>query len=141
MVVSDAYNTMDCSLPGSSVHGDSPGKNTGVGCHFLLQGIFPTQGLNPAWQAAFFTHQAAREALNGEKSGPTKDSDKKNEIKLKGQHSSLSRPSDTTLHQLQDYQLPRCLFKETNMIRQVLDSQYAKVKEDTRIQNTEPSRV
>ena len=24
----------------------SPGKNTGVGCHFLLQGIFPTQGLN-----------------------------------------------------------------------------------------------
>ena len=34
---------MDCSLPGSSVHGDSPGKNTGVGCHALLQGIFPTQ--------------------------------------------------------------------------------------------------
>ena len=26
---------------------DSPGKNTGVDCHFLLQGIFPTQGLNP----------------------------------------------------------------------------------------------
>ena len=26
---------------------DSPGKNTGVGCHFLLQGIFPSQGLNP----------------------------------------------------------------------------------------------
>ena len=26
---------------------DSAGKNTGVGCHFLLQGIFPTQGLNP----------------------------------------------------------------------------------------------
>ena len=24
-----------------------PGKGTGVGCHFLLQGIFPTQGLNP----------------------------------------------------------------------------------------------
>ena len=38
---------MDCSLPGSSVHVDSPGKNTGVGCHALLQGIFPTQGLNP----------------------------------------------------------------------------------------------
>ena len=30
---------MDCSLPGSSVHGDSPGKNTGVGCCALLQGI------------------------------------------------------------------------------------------------------
>ena len=26
---------------------DSSGKNTGVGCHFLLPGIFPTQGLNP----------------------------------------------------------------------------------------------
>ena len=25
---------------------DSPGKNTGVGCHSLLQGIFPTQGSN-----------------------------------------------------------------------------------------------
>ena len=37
---------MDCSPPGSSVHGDSPGKNTGVGCHALLQGIFPTQGSN-----------------------------------------------------------------------------------------------
>ena len=27
--------------------GDSPGENTGVGCHALLQGTFPTQGLNP----------------------------------------------------------------------------------------------
>ena len=40
-------NPMDCSPPGSSVHGDSPGKNTGVGCRALLQGIFPTQGSNP----------------------------------------------------------------------------------------------
>ena len=38
---------MDCSLPGSSVHGVFHGKNTVVVCHFLLQGIFPTQGLNP----------------------------------------------------------------------------------------------
>ena len=38
---------VDCSPPGSSVHGDSPGKNTGVCCHALLQGIFPTQGSNP----------------------------------------------------------------------------------------------
>ena len=37
---------MDCSLPGSSVHGNSPGKNTEVGCHALLQGIFQTQGSN-----------------------------------------------------------------------------------------------
>ena len=34
----------DYNPPGSSVYGDSPGKNTGVGCHLLLQGIFPTQG-------------------------------------------------------------------------------------------------
>ena len=40
------HDPMDCSLPVSSVHGDSPGKNTGVGCHFFLQGIFPTEGLN-----------------------------------------------------------------------------------------------
>ena len=38
---------MDYSPPGSSVHGDSPGKNIGVGCHALLQGIFPAQGSNP----------------------------------------------------------------------------------------------
>ena len=37
---------MDYSPPGFSVHGDSPGKNTGVGCHALLQGIFLTQGSN-----------------------------------------------------------------------------------------------
>ena len=48
-------NPMDCSLPGSSVHGIL--QNTGVGCHFRLQGIFPTQGLNQSvlrllhWQA------------------------------------------------------------------------------------------
>ena len=39
-------NPMECSLPGSSIQGDSPGMNTGVGCHALLQGIFPTQGSN-----------------------------------------------------------------------------------------------
>ena len=37
---------MDCSPPGSSVQGDSPGKNTGVGCQAFLQGIFPTLGSN-----------------------------------------------------------------------------------------------
>ena len=43
---------MDCNPPGSSVHGDSPrrialGTLSGVGCHALLQGIFPTQGSSP----------------------------------------------------------------------------------------------
>ena len=49
-LVAQSYLTlcdpMDCSPPGSSFHGDSPGKNTGVGCCSLLQ-IFPTQGSNP----------------------------------------------------------------------------------------------
>ena len=38
---------MDCSSSGSPVHGNSLGKNAGVGCHSLLQGIFSTQGSNP----------------------------------------------------------------------------------------------
>ena len=39
---------------------DSPGANAGVGCHFLLQGIFPTQGspVSPALAGRFFTHRA-----------------------------------------------------------------------------------
>ena len=41
------YDPRDCSPPGSSFHGDSPGKNTGVDYRALLQGTFPTQGLNP----------------------------------------------------------------------------------------------
>ena len=51
-------NPMDYSLPGSSVNGGFPGKNTHVGCHALLQGIFLTQGSNPhllcflRWQAS-----------------------------------------------------------------------------------------
>ena len=40
-------NPVDCSPPGSSVHGDSPGKNTGVGYHFLLQGNLPNPGIEP----------------------------------------------------------------------------------------------
>ena len=101
---------MDCSLPGSSIHGifratvlewgaiafspivkqlysnvvshfsrillrlllcpgDSPGKNSGVGCHFLLQGIFPTQRSNsclfmsPALACGFFTTGVTWEAI------------------------------------------------------------------------------
>ena len=48
------YDFMDCRL---LCPWDSLGKNTRVGCHFLLQGIFPTQGSNPSilrllcWQA------------------------------------------------------------------------------------------
>ena len=58
------FNTTDCSLPGSSVHGDSLGKNTGMGCHALLQGIFPTKGSNPGlplckWIHCILSHQGS----------------------------------------------------------------------------------
>ena len=54
------FSVLSCSVLSDSLqpHGleptrllcpwDSPGKKTGVGCHALLQGIFPAQGLNPA---------------------------------------------------------------------------------------------
>ena len=48
---------MDCNQPGSSVHGIDPGKSIGMGCHFLLQGLFLTQGLN--------THRPASPTLAG----------------------------------------------------------------------------
>ena len=55
---------MDCSPLGSSVHGDSPGKNTGVGFYALLQGIFPTQGSKPGlphcrWILYCLSHQGS----------------------------------------------------------------------------------
>ena len=42
------YDPMDYRSPGSSVHGDSLGENTEVGCHARLQGIFLTQGSHPS---------------------------------------------------------------------------------------------
>ena len=59
---------MDCSPPCFSVHGDSPGKNSGVGYHALLQGIFPTQGSNPGlahcrWIFYHLSHQGSPQIL------------------------------------------------------------------------------
>ena len=59
---------MDCSLPGSSVYGDSPGEDTGVGCHALLQGTFPTQGLNSGlphcrWTLYCLSHQGSKKVM------------------------------------------------------------------------------
>ena len=53
----------DYSPPGSSVHGHSPGKNTGVGCHALFQGIFPTQVLT-AWMTLSIFWEKAFEISN-----------------------------------------------------------------------------
>ena len=53
---------IDCSPQGSSVHRNSPGKNTGEACHSILQGIFPNQGSEPAllhcrWILYHLSHQ------------------------------------------------------------------------------------
>ena len=59
-VMSDSFQPLDCNPSGSSVRGILQAGVTGVGCHLLLQGIFPTQGSNPrllclpCWQADFF---------------------------------------------------------------------------------------
>ena len=55
--------------PGSSVHGDYPGKNTGVGCCSLLQRIFLTQGSNPILPhcrqvVCCLNHQGSPQALD-----------------------------------------------------------------------------
>ena len=64
-----SHSVMSDSLTsGPSVHGDSPGKNTGVSCHALLQGIFPTQGSNPGllhcrWILYHLSHQGSLRIL------------------------------------------------------------------------------
>ena len=58
------WDPIDCSLPGFSVHGNSPGKNIGVGGHALLQGIFQPRDQSQVSIIAggFFTSWASREA-------------------------------------------------------------------------------
>ena len=56
---------MDCSMPGSSVHGDSPGKNIGVGCCAFYQGMVATPVIIPRpphIAGGFFTIWATSEA-------------------------------------------------------------------------------
>ena len=67
-VMSNSATLQESSLSSPSVHGDSPGKNTGVGCHFLLQGIFRTQGSNPGllhcrWISHCLSHQGSPTAI------------------------------------------------------------------------------
>ena len=77
--VSDFVWPCGLSPPGSSVHGDSPDKDPGVGCHALHQGIFLTQGSNlcllafPALAGGFFTTSTAWEALITLHPQPTND--------------------------------------------------------------------
>ena len=62
-VMSDC-DRMDCNPPGSAVHGESLGQDTGVGCHAVLQGIFLTQGSNTGlpgcrWILCHLSHQGS----------------------------------------------------------------------------------
>ena len=69
-------NHMDCSSPGSSVHGIFPGKNTGAGCHFLLQVfIYSYMQKNGKYlkQGKRFPSDADRNKVNGIKEGYTTD--------------------------------------------------------------------
>ena len=54
---------VDCSPPGSSVLVNSPGKNTGVGCHALHPGIEPMSRVSPALASGFFTTSATWEDI------------------------------------------------------------------------------
>ena len=61
-VMSDSLVTPWTVAHQTPVHGIFPGKNTGVGCHFLLQGIFLTQGpylhlLHYRWILYWLSHQ------------------------------------------------------------------------------------
>ena len=57
---------MDCGPPGSSIHGDSPGKNTGMGCHALSSRIYShsrDQIQVSRITSGFFTIWATRECV------------------------------------------------------------------------------
>ena len=82
---------MECNLPGTSVHGDSSGKNTRMGCHALLQGIFPIQGSNPGipycrWIIYHLSYQGS----------PNKHYEV--EVKVTQSCSTLCDPKDYTVH-------------------------------------------
>ena len=55
---------MDCKPPGSSVCGILQAKNTRVGCHFFLQGIFPIQGSDSCIAGKLFTTEPPRKPFN-----------------------------------------------------------------------------
>ena len=57
-VVSDSWQSPGLQPARPPCRWDPPGKNTGVGCHALLQGIFPTRGIepeSPVLAGGFFT--------------------------------------------------------------------------------------
>ena len=83
--------SMNCSLTRCLSQWDFPGKNTRVGCHFLLQEIFLTQGLNPGLphcrQTLYcLSHQGRSES----------DSVVSNSLRPHGLHSPWNSPGPNT---------------------------------------------
>ena len=79
----------------------SPGRSTGVGCHFLLQGIFPTQGLNLCllclWHCRWLLyHQSYQESLKALRENPIACS--LQEIQLKTQFHAVASHYPHPLH-------------------------------------------
>ena len=98
-VVSDC-DPMNCNRPDSSLHRDSPGKNTGVGFHFLLQGIFPAQGSNPGlphcrWFLYYLDHLGSKYGKTKSRGKCGESSSSQVQLSLPTQrdfyHSQLSR--------------------------------------------------
>ena len=59
------FDPLDWSQRGYSAHGifQTTFQNTGVGCHFLLQGNLPDPGIKPHWQADYFTTELPEKPL------------------------------------------------------------------------------
>ena len=85
---------MDCSSPGSSVHGDSPGKNTGMDCHAFLLGDLPNpKGIEPRSPAL------QMDSLPSEPPGKSKNTGVDSQSLLQGilGHAYLPKSLPTTL--------------------------------------------
>ena len=97
---------MDCSVPGSSVHGISQDKNTGVGCHFLLQGgDIPDPGIETAPPASP-TLQADCLLLHhlGSPKGPSQFSSVTQSCPTLCHPMDCSRPGLPVHHQLPEFE-------------------------------------
>ena len=112
---------MDCSPPGSSVHGDSPGKTTGVGSHSLLQAFFPAQVSCIAGR--FFTIWATREALQKTKLNENPNASGHDEaISLLFSQKS---PHDTSGKRNKEHRSPPSMKLEKNWTVQMVGGRWA----------------
>ena len=113
-------NPMDCSLPGSSVHGLVQARITRVGCHFLLPEIFLTQRLNPHllhWQLGFFfltistTWEAQEGVLRDNKTTRWKELRSWNHVVEKTAH----RPGTSALDYYQSMKQTSIIFERSRV--------------------------